>query len=79
MEVGVPMLILFIALSQFRGWPALESVFSLFLILIVWADAHLLTASGANRHRPEITQLSCRTDRAELISSAPWYYNFLPL
>ncbi|CAL9084866.1 unnamed protein product [Musa acuminata var. zebrina] len=89
MEVGDPMLILFIALShqymkhlQVRRWPALERVFSLFLILIVCAYAHLLSSSDANRHRPEITRLSCCTDRAELISSAPWYYNlrlFLPL
>ncbi|KAJ6769981.1 XANTHINE-URACIL / VITAMIN C PERMEASE FAMILY MEMBER [Salix purpurea] len=39
---------------------------------LIWAYAHLLTASGAYKHRPEITQINCRTDQAYLISSAPW-------
>ncbi|KAF4348615.1 hypothetical protein F8388_021022 [Cannabis sativa] len=39
---------------------------------VIWAYAHLLTASGAYKHHPELTQLNCRTDRANLISSAPW-------
>ncbi|KAJ6402205.1 hypothetical protein OIU84_014320 [Salix udensis] len=47
-EVGIPMLILFITCSQY------------------------LKASGAYKHRPEITQINCRTDKAYLISSAPW-------
>ncbi|KAJ6724885.1 XANTHINE-URACIL / VITAMIN C PERMEASE FAMILY MEMBER [Salix viminalis] len=40
--------------------------------IVIWAYAHLLTASGAYKHRPEITQINCRTDQAYLISSAPW-------
>ncbi|CAI0560631.1 unnamed protein product, partial [Linum tenue] len=47
-EIGVPMLILFVTFSQ------------------------LLTASGAYKHRPDLTQVNCRTDRAYLISAAPW-------
>ncbi|CAL9109486.1 unnamed protein product, partial [Musa textilis] len=45
------------------GWPVLERFPLLVLILIVWADAHLLTASGANRHRP----LPRRPMRADLL------------
>ncbi|KAG2591818.1 hypothetical protein PVAP13_5NG506800 [Panicum virgatum] len=51
-EVGLPMLILFVVLSQYlknvqiKDIPILEST--------------------------EVTQINCRTDRANLISSAPW-------
>lgn len=41
-------------------------------ITVIWAYAHLLTASGAYRHRPDATQNHCRTDKAGLISAAPW-------
>ncbi|XP_068645071.1 nucleobase-ascorbate transporter 2 [Aristolochia californica] len=77
-EIGVPMLILFVAFSQYlkrfqaRKIPILERFALLLTITIIWAYAHLLTASGAYRHRPEKTQNNCRTDRANLISSAPW-------
>ncbi|KAG6641405.1 hypothetical protein CIPAW_09G071200 [Carya illinoinensis] len=77
-EIGVPMLILFIAFSQYlknfqaRQLPILERFALLISITVIWAYAHLLTASGAYRHRPDLTQLNCRTDKANLISSAPW-------
>ncbi|CAN6689648.1 unnamed protein product [Malus baccata var. baccata] len=77
-EIGIPMLILFVAFSQYlknfhaRQLPVLERFAFLISITVIWAYAHLLTASGAYKHRPDITQVNCRTDRANLISSAPW-------
>nr|GMD86460.1 nucleobase-ascorbate transporter 2 [Ipomoea batatas]GMD89515.1 nucleobase-ascorbate transporter 2 [Ipomoea batatas] len=77
-EIGVPMFILFVAFSQylknfqFRKLPVLERFALIISVTIIWAYAHLLTASGAYKHRPEETQKNCRTDRAYLISSAPW-------
>ncbi|TVU35054.1 hypothetical protein EJB05_16922 [Eragrostis curvula] len=77
-EVGVPMLILFVVLSQYlknvqiKEVPILER-FSLFIcIALVWAYAQILTSGGAYKHSSVVTQISCRTDRANLISSAPW-------
>ncbi|XP_052183504.1 nucleobase-ascorbate transporter 2-like [Diospyros lotus] len=78
MEIGIPMLVLFVAFSQYlkhfqtRKLPILERFALLISITITWAYAHLLTASGAYRDRPVLTQNNCRTDRANLISSAPW-------
>ncbi|KAM7255026.1 hypothetical protein ACFE04_020267 [Oxalis oulophora] len=77
-EIGVPMLILFVAFSQylknfqFRQHPIIERFALLICITVIWAYAHLLTASGAYKHSPEKTQENCRTDKANLISSAPW-------
>ncbi|XP_010246467.1 PREDICTED: nucleobase-ascorbate transporter 2 [Nelumbo nucifera] len=77
-EIGIPMLILFIAFSQYlkqfqaKHIPILERFALVLSITLIWAYAHLLTASGAYKHRPHTTQLNCRTDRAHLISSAPW-------
>ncbi|KAJ8761430.1 hypothetical protein K2173_001561 [Erythroxylum novogranatense] len=77
-EIGIPMLILFITFSQylknfhFRQLPVLERFALLISVTVIWAYAHLLTASGAYKHSPNATQLSCRTDQAYLISSAPW-------
>ncbi|XP_047947848.1 nucleobase-ascorbate transporter 2 [Salvia hispanica] len=77
-EIGIPMLVLFIAFSQYlkhfqtRGIPVLERFALLLSVTVIWAYAHLLTASGAYKHHPEQTQMNCRTDRANLISSAPW-------
>ncbi|KAG8055355.1 hypothetical protein GUJ93_ZPchr0001g30921 [Zizania palustris] len=84
-EVGLPMLILFVVLSQYlknvqiRDIPILER-FSLFVcIAVVWAYAQILTAGGAYKHSSEVTQINCRTDRANLISSAPWIKIPFPL
>lgn len=77
-EIGVPMLILFVAFSQYlkhfhaKGLPILERFALMLSITVIWAYAHLLTASGAYKHRPELTQFNCRTDKSGLISSAPW-------
>lgn len=77
-EIGVPMVILFVAFSQYlkhfhvRRLPLLERFALLIAIAILWPYAHILTVSGAYRYRPEKTQFNCRTDRANLISSAPW-------
>ncbi|KAK8453701.1 hypothetical protein SEVIR_5G329400v4 [Setaria viridis] len=77
-EVGLPMLILFVVLSQYlkniqiKDIPILER-FSLFIcIALVWAYAQILTSGGAYKNSTEVTQINCRTDRANLISSAPW-------
>lgn len=50
----------------------LERFALLISVTVIWAYAHLLTASGAYKHHPELTQRNCRTDQANLISSAPW-------
>ncbi|GAU46542.1 hypothetical protein TSUD_402590 [Trifolium subterraneum] len=49
----------------------------LFSIAIAWLFAQLLTSRTAYNNKPEVTQNSCRTNRAGRISSAPWVY--LPL
>ncbi|PQQ21847.1 nucleobase-ascorbate transporter 2 [Prunus yedoensis var. nudiflora] len=73
-----PHAILFVVFSQYlknfhaRQLPVLERFALLISITVIWAYAHLLTASGAYRHRPDVTQVNCRTDKANLISSAPW-------
>ncbi|WJX61118.1 N-acetyltransferase 10, variant 2 [Trifolium repens] len=50
----------------------------LFTVAIAWLFALLLTSSTAYNHKSESTQKSCRTDRAGLLSSAPWLYFPLP-
>ncbi|WVY91933.1 hypothetical protein V8G54_037447 [Vigna mungo] len=79
-EIGIPMLLLVIGLSQylkhvrpFRDVPIFERFPVLICVPIVWIYAVILTASGAYRHKPDTTQNSCRTDRANLISTAPWF------
>lgn len=44
----------------------------LFSVALVWVYAEILTVAGAYDGRPQITQLSCRTDRSGLITAAPW-------
>lgn len=44
----------------------------IFSVAIVWIYAHLLTVGGAYKHVPQETQDTCRTDRAGIISGAPW-------
>jgi len=63
---------------QARDLPVFERFPVLICITLVWAYAHLLTASGAYKHVPERTKINCRTDRAHLISSAPWYVVLWP-
>ncbi|KAJ9686524.1 hypothetical protein PVL29_015430 [Vitis rotundifolia] len=85
-EIGIPMLLLVIGVSQYlkhvrplRGVPIFERFPVLICVTIVWIYALILTASGAYRGRPIQTQISCRTDKANLISSAPWFKFPYPL
>ncbi|VAI17403.1 unnamed protein product [Triticum turgidum subsp. durum] len=77
-EIGLPMLILFVVFSQYlkhvhvRHVPILERFSLLVCIALVWVYAHILTAGGAYHHTALHTQISCRTDRSNLISSALW-------
>ncbi|GFP79594.1 nucleobase-ascorbate transporter 1 [Phtheirospermum japonicum] len=79
-EIGLPMLFLVVGLSQymkhvkvFKGFPIFERFAVLVCFATIWLFSLLLTGSGAYRNKPNNTQLSCRTDRANLISSAPWF------
>ncbi|KAK1301554.1 Nucleobase-ascorbate transporter 2 [Acorus calamus] len=79
-EIGVPMLILFIVLSQYmkhhryhtRHVPILERFALMISMILIWIYAFILTLSGAYNHRPELTQVHCRVNKSNLISSAPW-------
>ncbi|KAL4341670.1 hypothetical protein GQ457_08G015480 [Hibiscus cannabinus] len=62
-----------------RDIPIFERFPVLICVAIVWIYSLILTASGAYRHKPIATQLSCRTDRANLISTAPWFKFPYPL
>ncbi|XP_074286011.1 nucleobase-ascorbate transporter 1 isoform X2 [Silene latifolia] len=85
-EIGLPMLLLVIGMSQylkhvrpFRDVPVFERFPIIICISIVWIYAVILTAAGAYRHTPIRTKNSCRTDRANLISTAPWFKFPYPL
>ncbi|KAK8611651.1 hypothetical protein V6N13_131697 [Hibiscus sabdariffa] len=85
-EIGLPMLLLVIGVSQYlkhvrplRDIPIFERFPVLICVTIVWIYSLILTASGAYRDKPIATQLSCRTDRANLISTAPWFKFPYPL
>ncbi|KAL2925746.1 Nucleobase-ascorbate transporter 1 [Bienertia sinuspersici] len=85
-EIGLPMLLLVIGLSQylkhikpFRDVPIFERFPVIICATIVWVYAIILTAAGAYRHKPHQTQISCRTDKANLISTAPWFKFPYPL
>jgi hypothetical protein len=82
-KLTIPNLCLYI-LSQYlkniqiKEIPILER-FSLFIcIALVWAYAQILTSGGAYKNSSEVTQNNCRTDRANLISSAPWLVPLQP-
>ncbi|XP_019434040.1 PREDICTED: nucleobase-ascorbate transporter 1 [Lupinus angustifolius] len=85
-EIGIPMLLLVIGFSQylkhvrpFRDIPIFERFPVLICVPIVWIYAVILTASGAYQHKSPQTQHNCRTDRANLISTAPWFMFPYPL
>ncbi|KAL4588962.1 hypothetical protein LXL04_001863 [Taraxacum kok-saghyz] len=85
-EIGLPMLLLVIGVSQYlkhtkllKDVPIFERFPLLICISIIWIYSIILTASGAYRNRPNATQVSCRTDRANLISTAPWFKFPYPL
>ncbi|CAO2206556.1 unnamed protein product [Urochloa humidicola] len=77
-EIGLPMLVLFVTLSQYlkhvqmHHFPILERFSVLISIALVWVYAYILTVSGTYKHSSLLTQLNCRTDRAKLITTAPW-------
>lgn len=80
------MLLLVIGLSQylkhvrpFRDVPIFERFPVLFCVSIIWIYSLILTASGAYQDKRDRTQISCRTDRANLISTAPWFKFPYPL
>ncbi|KAK4492817.1 hypothetical protein RD792_000142 [Penstemon davidsonii] len=85
-EIGLPMLLLVIGLSQYlkhvkplKECPIFERFPVLICVSIIWLYSSILTASGAYRNSPHKTQISCRTDRANLISTAPWIMMPYPL
>ncbi|XP_008803524.2 nucleobase-ascorbate transporter 1-like [Phoenix dactylifera] len=85
-EIGIPMLLMLVGLSQylkhfrpFRDIPIFERLPVLICVTVIWIYSLILTAGGAYNHRPIKTQDSCRTDRANFISSAPWFKFPYPL
>ncbi|TYI18537.1 hypothetical protein ES332_A07G097800v1 [Gossypium tomentosum] len=85
-EIGLPMLLLVIGVSQYlkhvrplRDIPIFERFPILTCGTIIWIYSLILTAGGAYRNKPIATQISCRTDRANLISTAPWFKFPYPL
>ncbi|CAJ2637455.1 unnamed protein product [Trifolium pratense] len=80
-EVGLPALISMVFISQIPRYlhryistkkPTFDRFAVLFFIAIAWLFAQLLTSGTAYNNKPEVTQNSCRTDRAGLISFVPW-------
>ena len=57
------------------GKHLLEKFSVLISVAIVWGYAHLLTVMGAYKHASDATASNCRTDRASLVVSSPWYAN----
>ncbi|XP_041013740.1 nucleobase-ascorbate transporter 4 [Juglans microcarpa x Juglans regia] len=77
-EVGLPELIILVVLSQYISSmiKSKRAIFDRYAVLlsvaIVWVYAEILTVAGAYDNRSLKTQISCRTDRAGLISASPW-------
>ncbi|XP_073022610.1 nucleobase-ascorbate transporter 6-like isoform X2 [Primulina eburnea] len=77
-EIGLPQLIILVIFSQYLvhfvhpGKNIVDRFAVLFSVAVVWIYAHILTVGGAYNGKPAKTQTSCRTDRAGLISAAPW-------
>lgn len=55
-----------------KNIPIFERFPVLICVAAIWIYSIVLTAGGAYKDRPAKTQDSCRTDRANLISSASW-------
>ncbi|KAK6266623.1 hypothetical protein QUC31_017460 [Theobroma cacao] len=79
-EIGLPAIIVMVFISQFlpryieSKRPIYDRFAVLFSVAITWLFAQLLTSASVYKHKPENTQISCRTDRVGLLSSAPWIY-----
>ncbi|VFQ95671.1 unnamed protein product [Cuscuta campestris] len=77
-EIGLPELVILVICSQYlavviKSWKNIVDRFAvIFSVALVWVFAHVLTVGGAYNGKPPKTQMSCRTDRAGLISAAPW-------
>ncbi|KAF5444296.1 hypothetical protein F2P56_036782 [Juglans regia] len=77
-EVGLPELIILVVLSPYissmiKSKRAIVDRYAVLLsVAIVWVYAEILTVAGAYNNRSLKTQISCRTDRAGLISASPW-------
>ncbi|WZZ01200.1 hypothetical protein YC2023_073528 [Brassica napus] len=85
-EVGLPGLILLVLVTQYlprclkmkQGgiWDGsrCDRYGIMICIPLAWLLALILTSSGVYNHKPQTTQISCRTDRNGLISNTPWIY-----
>ncbi|CAJ1972633.1 unnamed protein product [Sphenostylis stenocarpa] len=77
-QIGLPMLILLVMTQQYlkRLYHAAHHILERFALLlciaVIWAFAAILTVAGAYNTAKTQTQVSCRTDRSNLMSSAPW-------
>lgn len=77
-EIGLPEIVFLLVFSQYiphvmKGEKRIFDRFAvIFSVTIVWIYAHLLTVGGAYKNVPQTTQETCRTDRAGIISGAPW-------
>ncbi|KAL1222801.1 Nucleobase-ascorbate transporter 8 [Cardamine amara subsp. amara] len=79
-EIGLPEIILVVIFSQYIPHLMQVERYSIFFhrfavifsVVIVWLYAYILTIGGAYNNTETITQISCRTDRAGIISAAPW-------
>ncbi|ESW32808.1 hypothetical protein PHAVU_001G018700 [Phaseolus vulgaris] len=78
-QIGLPMLIVLVITQQYlkrllhhAAHHVLERFALLLCIAVIWAFAAILTVAGAYNTAKTQTQVSCRTDRSYLMSSAPW-------
>ncbi|XP_002510081.2 putative nucleobase-ascorbate transporter 10 isoform X2 [Ricinus communis] len=77
-EVGLPEIITMVFVSQYLPHyvkskrPIFDRFGVLFSVIIAWLLALILTSSGLYDNKPVKIQMSCRTDRAGLISASPW-------
>ncbi|QCD99042.1 solute carrier family 23 [Vigna unguiculata] len=80
-EIGLPTLVVFCSmlmqyLNRYIGIkkPIYDRYSVLFTVTIAWLFALFLTSCTVYNHKSESTQNNCRTDRAGLITAAPWVY-----
>ncbi|KAG7591199.1 Xanthine/uracil/vitamin C permease [Arabidopsis thaliana x Arabidopsis arenosa] len=79
-EIGLPEILLLVIFSQYIPHLMQGETYSnffhrfavIFSVVIVWLYAYILTIGGAYSDTGINTQISCRTDRAGIISAAPW-------
>ncbi|KAL8459571.1 hypothetical protein ACS0TY_036898 [Phlomoides rotata] len=75
-EIGLPMLLLVVALSQYykhigpvKNIHIFKSFQGVFSIVIIWLYTVILTTGGANNNRP----LETRTRSGNIITTTPWF------